>query len=167
MDWTQGRILTRNGVLTTPLLIACREMRAGTRPSTEFTQDDALWADDLLRRASAVTLLYMKCRLITLIVMLAIGLQGSVVAFAGTSSLMAHCQTSAGSHPNASQDCCCPGGQHTMSCCLDACMGTIAGVVTTTPQALNWLGSAALLPQFLSIRFSSRGVSPLIRPPIL
>jgi hypothetical protein len=54
-----------------------------------------------------------------------------------------------------------------MSCCLDACMGTIAGVVTTTPQVLNWLGSAALLPQFLSIRFSSRGDSPLIRPPIL
>jgi hypothetical protein len=51
-----GRILTPNGVRTTQLLIACREMRAGTRPSSEITQDDALWADDLLRRASAVTL---------------------------------------------------------------------------------------------------------------
>ena len=110
----------------------------------------------------------MKRQLIALIVMLAIGLQGSLVAFAGTSLVMsADCQTSAGSHSNASEDCCCPRGQHTMSCCLDACMGTIAGVVTTTPQVLNWLGSAALLPQFLSIRFSSRGDSPLIRPPIL
>jgi hypothetical protein len=110
----------------------------------------------------------MKRQLIALIVMLAIGLQGSVVAFAGISSLMStDCQTSPGSHPNASQHSCCPRGKHTMSCCLDACMGTIAGVVTTTPQVLNWLGSAALLPQFLSIRFSSRGDSPLIRPPIL
>ena len=111
--------------------------------------------------------MYMKRQLIALIVMLAISLQGSMVAFAGTSLLMTDCQTSAGSHPNASQDSCCHRGQHTMSCCLDACMGTIAGVVTTTPQVLNWLGSAALLPQFLSIRFSSRGDSPLIRPPIL
>jgi hypothetical protein len=101
----------------------------------------------------------MKRQLIALIVMLAIGLQGSVVAFA--------CQTSTASHPVASQDCCCPKGQHTMSCCLDACMGTVAGAVTTTPQVLNWVGSAALLPQFQSIRFFSRGDSPLIRPPIL
>jgi hypothetical protein len=54
-----------------------------------------------------------------------------------------------------------------MNCCLEACMGTVAGAVTTMPQALNWLGSATFLPQFLSMSFSSRGDSPLIRPPIL
>jgi hypothetical protein len=32
---------------------------------------------------------------------------------------------------------------------------------------LNWLGPATLPPQFRSTHFSSRGDSPLIRPPIL
>jgi hypothetical protein len=54
-----------------------------------------------------------------------------------------------------------------MSCCLEACMGIVAGIVTTTPQVLNWLRSTTLIPQFLSTQFSSRGDSPLIRPPIL
>jgi hypothetical protein len=110
----------------------------------------------------------MKRQLIAFVVMLAIGLQGSVVAFAGISPLTAaDCQTTVVSHSDASQDSCCPKGQHRMSCCLEACAGTVAGAVTTMPQALNWLGSATLVPQLLSIRFSSRGDSPLIRPPIL
>ena len=110
----------------------------------------------------------MKRQLIAFIVMLAIGLQGSVVAFAGISPLMStDCQTAVVAHSDASQDSCCPKGQHTMSCCLEACVGTVAGAATTMPQALNWLGTPTLVPQFLSIRFSSRGDSPLIRPPIL
>jgi hypothetical protein len=110
----------------------------------------------------------MKRQLIAFIVMLAIGLQGSVVAFARISPLMSmDCQTPLVSHSGAPQDSCCPKGQHTMSCCLEACVGTVAGAVMTMPQALNWLGSATLIPQFLSTRFSSRGDSPLIRPPIL
>jgi hypothetical protein len=110
----------------------------------------------------------MKRQLIALIVMLAIVLQGSVVAFAGNSLLMStDCQTSVVSRSDASQDSCCPKGQHTMSCCLEACGGTVAGAVTTAPQVLNWHGYATLLPQFQSTRFSSRGDSPLIRPPIL
>ena len=110
----------------------------------------------------------MKRQLVTLIVILAIALQGSVVAFAGISPLMSSdCQTAAASHSATSQDSCCPKGHHTMSCCLEACMGTVAGAVTTTPQVLNWVGFATLVPQFLSTQFSSRGDSPLIRPPIL
>jgi len=110
----------------------------------------------------------MKRQLIALIVMLAFGLQGSVVAFAGISPLMStDCQTAAVSHSDASQDSCCPKGQHSMNCCLDACVGTVAGAVTTTPQVLMRLGSATLIPQFISTRFASRGDSPLIRPPIL
>jgi len=125
-------------------------------------------ADNLLQRASAVKLLCMKRQLIVAIVMLAIGLQGSVVAFAGISPLMStDCQTSLVSHSDASQDSCCPKDQHAMGCCLEACVGTVASAVTTTPQVLKWLGSSTLLPQFLSTRFSSRGDSPLIRPPIL
>jgi hypothetical protein len=123
---------------------------------------------NLLRCASAVKLLCMKRQLIALIVMLAIGLQGSVVAFAGISPLMStDCQTSLVSQAVASQDSCCPKGQHAMGCCLEACVGTVACAVTTTPQVLNRVGSTTLLPQFLSTRFSSRGDSPLIRPPIL
>src|ERR1700693_797457 len=110
----------------------------------------------------------MKCQFIAIIVMLAIGVQGSVVAFAGISPLMStDCQTAPISHSDASQDSCCPKGQHSMSCCLEACAGTVAGAVTVIPQVLNWLGSATLPPQFRSTHFSSRGDSPLIRPPIL
>jgi len=110
----------------------------------------------------------MKRPLIAVIVMLVIGLQSSVVAFAGISpSMFADCQSAANSHSDASQDPCCPKGQHTTSCCLEACAGTLAGAVTTTPQSLGWLGHATLLPQFLSTHFSTRGDSPLIRPPIL
>jgi hypothetical protein len=110
----------------------------------------------------------MKRQLFAVIMILAIGLQGSVVAFAGISSLMStDCQTTAVSRSDASQDSCCPKGQHAMGCCLEACVGTVAAAVTTTPQALNWLGSATFVPQFLSTRYFSRGDSPLIRPPIL
>jgi hypothetical protein len=110
----------------------------------------------------------MKRRLVALIVMLAISLQSSVVAFAGISPIMsAGCQTAAISHSDASQDSCCPKGQRSMGCCFDACAGTVAGAVMMTPQAMNWHGHATLLPQFRTTHFSSRGDSPLIRPPIL
>jgi hypothetical protein len=110
----------------------------------------------------------MNRQLIALIVMLAIGLQSSVVAFAGISPLMStDCQTAAISHADASQDSCCPKGQHTMNCCLEACTGTVAGALTTIPQALNWHAHVSLLSQLRTAHFSSRGNSPLIRPPIL
>jgi hypothetical protein len=110
----------------------------------------------------------MKRQLIIVIVMLATALQGSVVAFAGISPLMAtDCQTAAVSHSGASQDSCCPKGQHSMGCCLEACVGTVTGTATTIPQVLHWLGSATLIAQFVSTQFLSRGDSPLIRPPIL
>jgi hypothetical protein len=110
----------------------------------------------------------MKRQFIALIVVLAIGLQGSVVAFAGISPLMStDCQTAAISHSDVAQDSCCPKGQHSMSCCLEACAGTVAGAATVIPQALHLLGSTSLLPQFRSTHLSSRGDSPLIRPPIL
>jgi hypothetical protein len=117
---------------------------------------------------SSVNILVMKRQFIAIIVMLAIGLQGSVVAFAGISPLMStDCQTVANSHSDVAQGSCCPKGQHLMSCCLEACTGTVPGAVPVIPQALSWLGSATLLPQFRSTHFSSRGDSPLIRPPIL
>src|SRR3984957_20023919 len=91
-----------------------------------------------------IKLLRMNRQLIAVIVILVIGLQGSIVAFAGISPLMStDCQTAAISHSGASQDSCCPKGQHTMGCCcLEACVGTVAGAVTTLPQVPAWFGSA-------------------------
>jgi hypothetical protein len=125
-------------------------------------------ANCLPQRLEPVKLFGVKRQLIAIIVMLVIGLQSSVVAFAGTSPLMStDCQIAANSHSDASQDSCCPKGGRTMSCCLDACAGTVAGVVVMTPQALNRHDDATLVPQFRTMHFSSRGDSPLIRPPIL
>jgi hypothetical protein len=125
-------------------------------------------ANCLPRRLEPVKLLCMKRQLIAFIVMLVIGLQSSVVAFAGISPLMStDCQAAAHSYSDASQDSCCPKGQRTMSCCLDACAGSIAGVVAIMPQVLTWQDDATLLPQLRTTHFSSRGDSPLIRPPIL
>jgi hypothetical protein len=123
-------------------------------------------ADRLLRFVVAVKLWCMKRQLIAVILMLAIGLQGSMAAFAATSTVMStDCQTTATSLPDASQDSCCPKGQRAMSCCLDLCLSNVA--VTVSPPASEWYArSVAALPAQTSI-FSSRGDSPLIRPPIL
>jgi hypothetical protein len=52
-----------------------------------------------------------------------------------------------------------------MSCCLDLCLSTVGVVVL--PVALAWIAPSTLaLPAPIST-FSSRGDSPLIRPPIL
>jgi hypothetical protein len=108
----------------------------------------------------------MKRQLIALIAMLAIGLQGTMAAFAATSPLMStDCQSTASLHSDASKDTCCPKGQHAMSCCLDLCLSNVG--VTVAPAALAWFArSAPVVPAQISI-FSSRGDSPLIRPPIL
>jgi hypothetical protein len=136
--------------------------------SLDQRQARALHGDIGAPCKSSASIHAMKRQLIALFVMLAIGLQGSLVAFAGIFPLMStDCQAAVSSYTDASQDSCCPKGQHSMSCCLEACTGTVAGAVTVTPQVLNWLGSTALLPQFRTTHFSSRGNSPLIRPPIL
>jgi hypothetical protein len=108
----------------------------------------------------------MKRELIALILMIAIGLQGSMAAFASTSPLMsADCQTTAMAHSDASQDSCCPKGQHAMSCCLDLCLSTVGA--TASPIVLTIFTAPADLQVATSSIFSSRGDSPLIRPPIL
>jgi hypothetical protein len=99
----------------------------------------------------------MNRQLIAVILMLALGLQGSIAAFAATSPVMpTDCQ---------SADACCPKGQHAMSCCLDLCLANVG--VTVSPATLAWYArSTPSLPASIST-FSSRGDSPLIRPPIL
>src|ERR1700734_449578 len=108
----------------------------------------------------------MKRKLIAVILMLAIGLQGSLAAYSSTKPLMSTgCQTTVGSHSDASQDSCCPKGQHAMSCCLDLCLSNIC--VTVSPVTLAWYADPAPVPLAQASIFSSRGDSPLIRPPIL
>jgi hypothetical protein len=108
----------------------------------------------------------MKRELLALILMLAIGLQGSIAAFAATSSSMStNCQTTAAAHSEALQDSCCPNGERAMGCCLDLCLSTVG--VTVSPVALAWFASPAQLPTARPSIFCSRGDSPLIRPPIL
>jgi hypothetical protein len=108
----------------------------------------------------------MKRALIALILMLAIGLQSSVAAFASTSPLMsADCQTTAMIHADASQDSCCPKGQRAMSCCLDLCLSTLGA--TVSPKVLALFATPVKLRAANPSIFFSRGESPLIRPPIL
>jgi hypothetical protein len=107
----------------------------------------------------------MKRQLIALIVMLALGLQGSLVAFAAASALMSSDCASSAASQDTSHKSCCPSGLHTASCCLDACVATVA--ITMSPATLVWYGRTAPALQFRSASFSSRGDSPLIRPPIL
>ena len=124
-------------------------------------------AQDLPRRPKAAKVIRMKRRFIALIMMLAIGLQSSVIAFAGIAPVMStDCQTAAISHTDTSQDSCCPEGRRSMSCCIDDCVTTAAVALTMTPQALIWHGHVAPPAQFRTTHFSSRGDSPLIRPPI-
>ncbi len=104
----------------------------------------------------------MKRQLVALIVMLALGLQGSLVALAAVAPQMADCQTSAESQGVLKS--CCPGGLHTASCCLDACLSAVA--VTVSPPLLVWYGHTVRSLLLRNPIFSSRGDSPLIRPPI-
>jgi hypothetical protein len=107
----------------------------------------------------------MKRQLIALIMIFAIGLQGSLTAFAaGTPVMQSDCQTSADS-PNIAQKSCCQNGLHSLGCCLDACVAVIA--IATSPVSLAWYGRAAPPAQLRISTFFSRGDSPLIRPPIL
>jgi hypothetical protein len=105
----------------------------------------------------------MKRQIIALLVILAIGLQGSVSALA-SATMPYDCTTSVVS-PDNPQNSCCPSGQHSTSCCLDACV--IAVGITASPTFSIWHGLTAQTLQFRLMTFSSRGDSPLIRPPIL
>jgi hypothetical protein len=106
----------------------------------------------------------MKRQRIALILILALGLQGSLVALAAAAPRMADCQYALESQ-NIAHKSCCPSGLHTASCCLDACLSDVA--VTVSPALLVWHGHTVRILAFRTANFSSRGETPLIRPPIL
>jgi hypothetical protein len=108
----------------------------------------------------------MKRQLIALMMILALGLQGSLVAFAAAPLMQSDCQTSAQSQDVADKSCC-PRGVHTTSCCSDACPAALAVAVSASSSPLIWDNRTAPAVQFGTAFFLSRGDSPLIRPPIL
>ena len=112
-----------------------RRNRRRTRPY--FCCSLKSYSDSLPRRAARVILKLMKRQLIALIAMLALGLQGSLVALAAAAPPMADCQTPAHSQDVVHKSCC-PSGLHTASCCLDACLSAVA--VTVTPAPLVYTG---------------------------
>ena len=109
----------------------------------------------------------MKRQLIALAMMFAIGLQGSLTAFAaGIPVMQSDCQTSAESQDVADKSCC-PSGVHTASCCSDACFAAVPAAVGASPTSLIWHSRTLPVLQVGAAAFFSRGDSPLIRPPIL
>ena len=73
----------------------------------------------------------MKRQLTALILMLAMGMQSSLVAFAGVQPLMqSDCQTSTDSVAAPHNSCCPDSGVHPAGCCLDACLAV--GAVART-----------------------------------
>jgi hypothetical protein len=123
-------------------------------------------AGGLRRPTMPVKLGCMKRELIALILILAIGLQGTLAAFAATSPFMStDCQTTTAAHSDGAQASCCPKGQHARSCCLDLCLSTVGTIVS--PIALTWFDRPSEVLATKPAIFSSRGDSPLIRPPIL
>jgi hypothetical protein len=100
--------------------------------------------------------------LLVLILMLAVCLQTAPVLFAASPQMPSECQTASAVHSDTS---CCPGGVHSVSCCLETCL--MAANIALAPLPLVWNGHSALEPQLEVSLFSSRGDAPLIRPPIL
>jgi hypothetical protein len=113
-----------------------------------------------------VKMSHMKRQLIALGMILAIGLQGSLVTFAAPVLLMqSDCQTSArGQH--AADKSCCP-SVHTRNCCADACPAAAAVAIAFSPTSLICYSRSAPALRLGTSFFLSRGDTPLIRPPIL
>ena len=107
----------------------------------------------------------MTRQLVAFILMLALSLQGSVAAFAAVAPGQSDCQTASEGPAGTSHTSCCPSGLHTATCCQDACPAVIA--ITVSSSVLAWHCLPAEFLQFHTTIFSSRGDSPLIRPPIL
>jgi hypothetical protein len=109
----------------------------------------------------------MKRQLIAVIMILGLGLQGSLAAFAAAAPLMqSDCQTSRQTQDVADKSCC-PRGVHTTSCCSDACSAAVAATVAASPAPLIWDNRTTPALRFGTPFFLSRDDSPLIRPPIL
>jgi hypothetical protein len=101
-------------------------------------------------------------RLIVWTFLLALGLQVSGSVFAAVIP-QPDCQMAAEHHSESPHKPCCPTGTHTVSCCLDIGLA----VIPMAPSSSALSPGSSLVPPWRTTSFSSRGDSPLIRPPIL
>jgi hypothetical protein len=107
----------------------------------------------------------MRRRLTALFLILAMGLQGSVAAFAAVQPMQSDCQSSANTLIAPHQGCCPSSGSHTANCCLDACVVVV--MITASPASVVSYTRPRPGQHFGTVNFFHRGDSPLIRPPIL
>jgi hypothetical protein len=113
----------------------------------------------------------MKRRLIALWVVLAIVLQGPMVAYASTApnagcAMMQHRgAVPAAAHHDGTRKPCCPDSAPTATCCISGFEVAAGPVNFSLPTRLA--AYAIPLARPLAVAFASRGDSPLIRPPIL
>jgi hypothetical protein len=112
-------------------------------------------------------------RLLALLLVLALGVQGPLVAYASTvaDAETVGCGLATGTpaspadaQSHAAPDSCCPGGAPGAGCCFTLCLVS-AGA--TGPTVLVHGYSRAVPPtRPIALAFTSRGDAPLIRPPI-
>jgi hypothetical protein len=97
--------------------------------------------------------------------MLAIGLQGPSLAFAGTVTANTVPPTCAGHLLGQSgiDDSCCPQGIVPGLCCAG---GLVLTGLPSTPIALPWVSSRLVPPTSGSVAFATERPTPLLRPPI-
>jgi hypothetical protein len=116
----------------------------------------------------------MKRRLVAFLIVMAIGLQSPIVAYAaaaaGTTaagSALMPCDSAApaATDPGTPDKSCCPGGAPTANCCLSVCL--LAVGITAPPAPTRSFAPTVPSVRHAISSFSSRGDAPLIRPPIL
>jgi hypothetical protein len=113
----------------------------------------------------------MSRRSIVTLMVLCLGLQGPVAAYASTVAeangsrcalmsvvSMAH----AAGHAHSAREGCCPGGAPAAFCCASLVAVAITGIGKPMQAQLRLLPS----PVFVGSSFLSRGNPPLLRPPI-
>jgi hypothetical protein len=145
--------------ITTPFL-----WRATPLAGSKTVQEVSILRRYLPLEAQVTYSSRMPRTVISIMLMLVIALQGSVAAFADIAPLRADCASAAESHLAAAHPTCCGSGSHAMNCCPDTCSPTVA-IAASTAQFI-WYGRSAPAVHFRTTSFSSRGDSPLIRPPI-
>ena len=104
----------------------------------------------------------MKRQVIAILLLLALVLQGPVVAFASPSAAAAQACPMGISDSSAKS--CCTHHAHVMSCCLDECASVIAVPVATA--YLTWQSFSQPVLTSEKAALASREDAPLIRPPI-
>lgn len=105
----------------------------------------------------------MKRQVIAILLLLALVLQGPVVAFASPSAAAAAQACPMGISDSSAKSCC-THHAHVMSCCLDECASVIAVPLATAYLTRQSFSQPVLASDKAAL--ASREDAPLIRPPI-